>query len=141
MVLSGIVFILATIHETEHRHRLTNYLGVIDVSDGISESEADAMAQAYFSGYLGACGGAAKATLTNGEWTIPVMFGYGGKLMEWPIRINAKTGAISQVGGPAFSSYRSFRFILLWGIPLHKMKYELEEYYFENWTSHEGETA
>jgi len=43
---------------------------------------------------------------------------------------DAKTGAVSQAGGPAFNGYQSFRFGVLWGIPIRKLASQLEHHYF-----------
>jgi len=126
--VSGLLFVLVTFDEAWTRHHLEDSLVEVDVSDGIGKREAESIAQAYFSGFVGASGGLDEATLVGGEWVIPASFGYAGRPMDSPIRIDAKTGAVSQFGGPSFRSYRSFRFILLWGIPLRKLKYDLEEF-------------
>lgn len=126
--VSGLLFVLVTLDEAKTRHDLEDFLAEVDVSDGIDKREAESIASAYFSGFVGACGGPDKAALVDGEWVIPASFGYAGRRMDSPIRIDAKTGAVGQFGGPSFRSYRSFRSILLWGIPLRKLKNYFKAY-------------
>ncbi|KQZ45027.1 hypothetical protein [Duganella sp. Root1480D1] len=128
-----LLFALATVDASTSRHHLEELLADVNVSDGISEREADGIAWAYFLGYVGACGGPDHGKLVDGEWVMPVSFGYAGRPMDSPIRINAKTGAVSQAGGPSFRSYGSFRFSALWGIPVRSLTYRLEEYYADKW--------
>jgi hypothetical protein len=128
MIICCLLFVLATMSETETRHHLEGYLADVNASDGIDQREADGIAWAYFLGYVSGCGGPDKGSMVDGEWVIPVALGFGGRPMDSPIRINAKTGAIGQSGGPSFRSYRSFRLILLWGIPMNRVKTYLEEY-------------
>lgn len=132
-VLCCTLFAATTIEAADSRHHLEAFVADVNVDDGISEREADGIAWAYFLGFVGACGGPDRGTLVDGEWVIPVSFGYAGKPMDSPIRINVKTGAVSQAGAPSFRSYRGFRFSLLWGIPIRKLSYHLEEYYLYNW--------
>lgn len=106
--LSGLLFGLVTIEESGSRHHLEAFLANVNVDDGISEREADGMAWAYFQGFVGACGGPERAMLVDGDWVIPAEYGYGATPMESPIRINAKTGAISQVGGPRLVATAAF---------------------------------
>jgi hypothetical protein len=135
MIMCCLLFVLATMGETHTRHELEGYLNDVNASDGIDQHEADGIAWAYFSGYVSGCGGPDKGALVDGEWVIPAAVGFGGTPMASPIRINAKTGAVDQSGGPSFQSYRSFRLILLWGIPINKVKTSLEDYYLDNWAS------
>jgi hypothetical protein len=114
-------FMLMTCLESTARHELEKYLVGIDVSDGISQREADGIASAYFYGYLGACGGPEEGKLINGEWVVTILEGFGGRRNASPIRINATTGAIHYDHGPSFSGYRSFRLLLLWGLPLRRI--------------------
>jgi hypothetical protein len=130
-----LLFVLATMSEADTRHEFEGYLADVNASDGINQHEAEEIAWAYFLGYVSACGGPDKGTLVDGEWVIPAGVGFGGTPMASPIRINAKTGAIGQSGGPSFGSYRSFRLILLWGIPIKRVKTYLEDYYLDNWAS------
>lgn len=128
-----LLFVVTTIEAADSRHHLESLLTDVKVADGIDGREADSIAWAYFLGYISACGGPDQGTLVDGEWVIPVSFGYAGRPMDSPIRINAKTGAISQKGGPSFNGYRSFRFRVLWGIPIRQLTYRLDEYYRDNW--------
>ena len=132
--LCCVVFVLSTIDHADTRRHLQDVLGSVDAADGIDEDEAHGIAWAYFLGYVSACGGPDKGTLVDGQWVIPASSGMGGKRMDAPIRIDARTGAVSQAGGPSFPGYRSFRLILLWGIPLDRLKDSIENYYFDNWT-------
>ena len=137
MFLCCLVFGLSTIDHADTRDHLERFIGSVDAGDGIDEREADGIAWAYFLGYVSACGGPDKGTLVDGQWIIPASSGMGGKRMDAPIRIDAKTGAVSQSGGPAFPNYRGFRWILLWGIPLERLKDSIENYYEDNWASHD----
>jgi hypothetical protein len=124
-----LLFIVTTIEEGNSRHHLETLLTDVNVNDGIDAREADAIAWAYFLGYVSACGGPGEGALVGGEWVIPAGFGYAGTPMESPIRINAKTGAVSQAGGPSFNGYHSFRFRVLWGLPIRKLASRLEVHY------------
>ncbi|MEO7497798.1 MAG: hypothetical protein ABIT83_00980 [Massilia sp.] len=128
----GALFILATLSATELRHLLEHDLDGVDASDGISGHEAEQIAQAYFSGFVSGCGGIDQAALVNDEWLVPASFGFAGRPMA-PIRISAKNGAVSQLGGPSFRSYRSFRSILLWGIPIKQLEDRVHDYYLDKW--------
>jgi hypothetical protein len=116
-----LVFVVRTIEAADSRHHLETLLVDVNVGDGIDAREADAIAWAYFLGFVSACGGPDQGTLVNGEWVIPAAFGYAGTPMDSPIRVNARTGAVSQAGGPSFNGYRSFRFSVLWGIPIRAL--------------------
>jgi hypothetical protein len=133
--MCSLLFALATMSETDTRHHLERHLSDVDASDGIDQHEAEGIAWAYFSGYVSGCGGPDKGALVDGEWVIPAAVGFGGTPMASPIHINAKTGAVGQSGGPSFQSYRSFRLILLWAIPINRVKIFLEDYYLDNWAS------
>ena len=127
MALCGLMFVITTIEAADSRQLLEEFLADVNLDDGVDAGEANGIAWAYFLSYVGACGGPNQGTLVGGEWVVPVAFGYGGKPMDSPIRINAATGAVSQVGGPSFQSYRSFRFSALWGIPIRQLASRLED--------------
>jgi len=127
LLLPFTLFVLFTVDEAKARDGFRQELADVDVSDGISSVEANEIAGAYFGGYISACGGPSEGKLINGEWVIPISIGYGGRAAESPIRINAKTGGTRYEGGPTFSSFETFRFNLLWGIPLRKLSYFLSQ--------------
>lgn len=126
-VLCGLTFGIITVDEEDTRHDFEHLLADVDVGDGISKSEAENIASAYFLGFVGACGGTDEGHLVNGEWIIPATFGYAGREMA-PIKVNAQTGAIAQLQNSSFRNYSSFRLYLLWGIPIRKLMYFSEEY-------------
>jgi len=119
--LPSVAFTVLTIEEAEHREKIETELALVDPSDGINEREATAISWEYFAGYIGACGGPDKGQLMDGEWVIPVSIGYAGRPAESPIRIDARTGAVSYKDGPRFSSFARFRFALKWGLPIRKL--------------------
>lgn len=119
-VLPALAFSIATVEESESREHLRKYLVNVDVSDRIDANEAEAIATAYFLGFVSACGGPDRPKLVDGDWVVPVVVGYAGNLSPSPIRINAKSGAVSYSEGPSFSGYSAFRAVLLWGIPITK---------------------
>jgi hypothetical protein len=127
-VMACLLFALVTLDQAKTRHDLENLLVEVDVSDGVDEREAESIAWAYFTGFVSGCGGPNRATLVDDEWIIPASLGYAGRPMESPIRIDTKTGTVSQLGGPSFRSYRSFRSVLLWGIPLRRLMYAIEDF-------------
>lgn len=132
--LCCLMFVLATLDEAKSRHHLEEFLADVNVDDGINKIEAESIASAYYSGFVGACGGTDEGTVVGGDWLVPASFGMAGHPMP-PIRINAKTGAVSQLGNPSFSSYGTFKVVLLWGIPMRKLTYFVTEYYYDHWAS------
>jgi len=126
-VLCGLTFGIVTVDEADTRHGFEHLLADVDVGDGISKSEAENIASAYFLGFVGACGGTDEGHLVNGEWTMQATFGYAGREMA-PIKVNAQTGAIAQLQNSSFRNYSSFRLYLLWGIPIRKLMYFRKEY-------------
>ncbi len=122
-----ILFVLVTVDEARARDGFRQELADVNLGDGISRVEAHEIAGAYFGGYISACGGLGEGKLIDGEWVIPVSIGYGGRPAESPIRINAKTGGARYEGGPTFSNFETFKFNLLWGIPLRKFSYFLRQ--------------
>jgi len=125
------MFMLATLGEAKSRRHLEEFLAEVNVDDGINQIEAESIASAYFSGFVGACGGTGEGVLVNGEWVVPASFGMAGNAMA-PIRVNAKTGAISQYGNYSFNSYGTFKAFLLWWIPIRKLTYFITEYYYDH---------
>lgn len=128
------MFMLVTLDEAKSRRHLEEFLAEVNVEDGINRSEAESIASAYFSGFVGACGGTDEGLLVSGEWVVPASFGMAGNPMA-PIRVNAKTGAVSQLGNPSFNSYGTFKAFLLWGIPIRKLTYFITEFYYDHWAS------
>lgn len=129
------VFALMTVEAAGSRAHLEEFLANVNANDGIDAFEAEQMAWAYFLGFVSGCGGPDDGRLVGDEWVIPASFGYAGQPMAVPIRINAKTGAISQLGGKSFHSYSAFRLYLLWGIPIRKLESHLEDFYLEHLSS------
>ena len=111
-------FVLSTLSQADSRDRVRAYLGDVDPRDGISEDESRGIAVAYFQGYIGACGGPDEPKLVGNEWVFPIQEGYGGTTSPFQLRIDAGSGAISYPDGPSFMGYNSFRFIVLWGMPV-----------------------
>ncbi|WP_154668032.1 hypothetical protein [Pseudoduganella violaceinigra] len=129
------VFALMTLEAADYRRFLEERLANVDVSDGIDAREADQIAWAYFLGFVSGCGGPDAGQLVSDEWVIPASEGFAGRPMDAPIRINAKTGAVSQTGNMAFRDYRNFRLYLLWGIPFQEVKRYIDDYYLRHWAS------
>ncbi len=124
-ILSCGLFIISTIEETNSRIRLESYLGDVDTSDGISEHEADNIARAYFSGFVSGCGGPDRAVRVGNEWVFRMSEGMGATALDNPLRIDSKSGGVAYQDGPSFIGYRSFRFYLLWGRPIHKIQHKV----------------
>lgn len=133
-LLCGLLFGIVTVDEADTRHHFEHLLADVGAGDGINKSEAENIASAYFLGFVGACGGTDEGHLVNGEWVIPATFGYAGREMA-PIKVDAQTGAIAQLQNSSFRNYSSFRLYLLWGIPIRKLMYFREEYYYDHWAT------
>ncbi|QSX79385.1 hypothetical protein [Agrilutibacter solisilvae] len=76
-------------------------LRYVDTTDGVSRSEANDIAEAYFLRHVG-CGNYSGIAESADSWVVEGEFGYTGA----PIRgflINKKTGAIASPVGPSYA--------------------------------------
>ena len=79
-------------------------LSYVDTADGVSRTEANDIAEAYFLRHVG-CGNYAGISELADSWVVEGQFGYAGE----PIRgflINKQTGAITSPVGPSYSHPR-----------------------------------
>jgi hypothetical protein len=81
----------------------------IGVADGIDAVEAEELANIYRGAYINGCGAALEPTRTGDVWTAGLLLGYAGTRSDRVIRVDARTGAVWSVGGPAFSDLAAFR--------------------------------
>lgn len=124
LLIAGLCFVafaVVTAAFAEDRQRLSGYLDKVDASDGIDFSESQSIARIYFDVFISGCGGPDQGNLVGSEWVIPVSEGFAGKPLASPLKVNANSGAISHASGPSFSSYRTFRFVVLWGLPIYRL--------------------
>jgi hypothetical protein len=86
-------------------------LELVDPHDGIDAAEARAIAKAYFAGVqLSEWGGAGPLTRAGEEWLSTAQVGVSGKeRVREPIRISARTGAVSYLGHPSFATVTALR--------------------------------
>lgn len=120
-------FALATVAFTDDRQHLSSHLDNVDARNGIDVDESQSIARAYFEAYIGACGGPDDGKLVGRDWIIPASEGYAGTPLASPIRIDANSGAISYANGPSFPGYRTFRFMVLWGLPIYRLMRSVRE--------------
>ena len=121
-------FAIATAAFTEDRQRLISDLDRVDAGNGIDFKESQSIAKVYFDVFLSGCGGPDHGNLVGSDWVIPASEGFAGRPLASPIQINANGGAISHASGPSFSSYRMFRLIVLWGLPLYKLVHSVRQF-------------
>jgi hypothetical protein len=89
--------------------RSCDCLALIDPSDGIDASEAQAIAKAYFPSFVAELGAAGPPTRKGEEWLCTVAFGTSLQPGPAPIRINARTGAVSLAGHRSLASVGELR--------------------------------
>ena len=78
------------------------HLAAVDLTDGVSRSEANDIAEAYFKTHVG-CGSFTGISNSDNGWVVEGKHGFGGD----PIRgflIDKKTGAIASPVGPSYKS-------------------------------------
>jgi hypothetical protein len=80
---------------------LKGFLEAVDVSDGISKSEAESIGQAYFYAYVG-CGGYTGIREEADHWVMEGAFGIAGEPVEGTI--SKSTGAVTSPFGPSLKS-------------------------------------
>ena len=114
-------YVLATAAYTKDRQHLSLHLDQVDAGNGIDLDESQSIASAYFDAFISGCGGPDHGKLVDNEWVIPVSEGFAGRPLESPIRIDANSGAISYADGPSFPGYRTFRFMVLWSLPIYRL--------------------
>ena len=74
-------------------HRAESRADVFDLSDGISQVEASAIAGQLFHHFVG-CGAAGDARLVDDHWEVDTLLGYGGRPGP-PVLIHAESGVVS----------------------------------------------
>jgi hypothetical protein len=82
--------------------RASDLLAAVDSTDGISRSEADQIARAYFLINVG-CGAYVGIKGGGGAWIVEGLFGYAGEPMK-DFRIDKATGAASYPSGASYAS-------------------------------------
>ena len=73
----------------------------VDTSDGVDESEARIIAEAYFHKHIG-CGTYEGVTESSDSWVVEGKFGYTGDPISGFLR-NKKTGQITSPIGPSYT--------------------------------------
>lgn len=91
-------------------------LAALKVNDGVDASEAEQIADLYMLEYVSGCGAPLAPQLRDGTWTSALRLGVTGKLSDRVVQIDAKTGAVSSPGGPAFASFSEFADDLVGGV-------------------------
>ena len=95
-------------------------LAAVKVNDGINAWEAEQIAELYMLEYVSGCGAPLPPQLSDGRWNAALRLGVGGELSEIVVQIDARTGAVSSPGGPAFASFSEFANELLGWIPARR---------------------
>ncbi|MCX6952240.1 MAG: hypothetical protein NTV51_08745 [Verrucomicrobia bacterium] len=72
--------------------------GWIDVTDGVDQKEAGAIADFYFHSTGWMCGAVSEAKRVGDRWKSEFSWGYSGARIN-PLWVDAKTGAVWQEGG------------------------------------------
>ena len=80
----------------------------VDLKAGITQPQANAIAELYFGKYIAGCGRADPAVDRGSHWEVTPRIGYGGTPDENPIVIEKHTGKVSWRNGPVFASLASF---------------------------------
>jgi hypothetical protein len=92
----------------EHREGTRTALTSIRLEDGLSQEEAQIIANVYFHNHVGACGGAFHPRKAAGSWVFAILVGAAGAY-SGDLRIQASTGRITMDGDVLFSSLEEFR--------------------------------
>lgn len=83
----------------EHRAQLQTKLRAVIVDDGISQEEADVIAENYYYRFTPLCGTVVPVTDGGTDWIAKTYYGIGA-MPGAPIRIDKRTGRAAQSGSP-----------------------------------------
>jgi hypothetical protein len=83
-------------HASLEQRPLGKLLQQVDASDGIDQTEARLLSDAYFNKFEG-CGGAELESRTSREWIFRTRVGYAGVAVT-PIKVDNRSGVIRQKG-------------------------------------------
>lgn len=112
---SAVTFVLPD-HLIAVKDQFQATLGAVSPDDGISQREAQAIADAYFYELVSGCGTTEPAILADGVWTVQLRIGYAGALSDEYVRIDTGHGTVSSAIGPSFPNFWLFQKYILWGI-------------------------
>ncbi|PZQ27131.1 MAG: hypothetical protein DI562_14080 [Stenotrophomonas acidaminiphila] len=87
------------------KHRdLVATIRAVDLKAGVTQLQADAIAQVYFQRYISGCGAAAPAVDHGYAWRVTPLMGIAGTPDQNPIVIEKRTGKVSWANGPVFAT-------------------------------------
>jgi hypothetical protein len=87
-----------------HHQQLVSIVRGVDLKAGVTQAQADAIAELYFSTYIATCGRARPAVDRGAQWEITPLLGFAGTPDKHPIIVGKHTGNVSWQGGPSFSA-------------------------------------
>jgi hypothetical protein len=89
----------------EHRGQLQTKLRTVVIEDGISQSEADIIAESYFLRFApSACGSVARVADGDAIWIAKTYFGVAPMPTREPISIDKRTGRVTWSDGPTIEN-------------------------------------
>jgi hypothetical protein len=91
-------------NETDHHQKMAATVRGIDLKAGVTQSQANVIAQLYFQAFISGCGYADNAVDHGSQWEVTPRVGFGGIPDQNPIVIEKHTGKISWGHGKAFVS-------------------------------------
>jgi hypothetical protein len=87
-----------------NRRALVATIRAVDLKAGVTQRQADAIAQVYFQSYISGCGAAAPAVDHGILWQVTPLMGIAGTPDQNPIVIEKYTGKVSWASGPVFAT-------------------------------------
>jgi hypothetical protein len=102
------------------REQFQSELATVKANDGIDAREAARIAHLYMLEYISGCGAPTEPRLHDGSWTFPLRLGVAGQLSDRVVHVDARTGAVTSPGGPAFPSFQAFSQDLIDGIAIRR---------------------
>ena len=89
----------------EHRAQLQAKLSTVVIEDGISQSEADIIAENYYFRFTQtACGSVLRVTEEDSIWIARTYYGPAAMPTREPIRIDKRSGRVTWSDGPTMSN-------------------------------------
>jgi hypothetical protein len=103
-ILAAILFLFPLIAHAQNiatkAEDISNDLGELNLSAGVSERQALILAQQYCDKYIAGCGSAYPAKSRGSSWDVPVRTGVSAHLEAHPVSVEKHTGKMSWGDGP-----------------------------------------